>query len=32
MDLNIDPEDRRFLLALARESIAAELENRKPHF
>jgi AmmeMemoRadiSam system protein A len=32
MDLIISPEDRHFLLALARESIAAELENRKPHF
>jgi AmmeMemoRadiSam system protein A len=32
MDFTISPEDRRFLLALARESIAAELENRKPQY
>jgi AmmeMemoRadiSam system protein A len=32
MELIIGPEDQRFLLSLARESIASELENRKPHF
>ena len=30
MDFTISPEDQRFLLALARESIASELEGRGP--
>jgi AmmeMemoRadiSam system protein A len=32
MDFTIDLEERRFLLALARESIASKLENRKPQY
>jgi AmmeMemoRadiSam system protein A len=32
MDFIISHEDRRFLLALARESIASKLENRKPQY
>ena len=32
MSFNITPEDRRILLADARESIAAELEGRKPRY
>ena len=32
MDFDINPEERRLLLADARETIAAELEGRKPHY
>jgi AmmeMemoRadiSam system protein A len=32
MDFTISPDDQRFLLALASESIASALENRKPRF
>lgn len=32
MDFSINNEDRQFLLTLARESIAAELEGRKPEY
>ena len=32
MDFTINPEERRLLLADARETIAAQLEGRKPHY
>jgi AmmeMemoRadiSam system protein A len=32
MNFTIGPEEQRFLLALARESIASELEGRKPRY
>jgi len=32
MDFDIGPDERRYLLAVARETIAAELENRKPQY
>jgi uncharacterized protein len=32
MDFTIGPDERQYLLAVARESIAAELENRKPQY
>jgi len=32
MDFAISPDERRYLLTIARETIAAELENRKPQY
>ncbi|MDR0289979.1 MAG: AmmeMemoRadiSam system protein A [Treponema sp.] len=32
MNFTINPDERRFLLALARESIASKLENRQPRY
>ena len=32
MEFTISPEDQKFLLAIARESIASELEDRKPRY